>query len=216
MQFSQKWKFSYYLLLIIKCLLYREYKYRKKVPLGNNFMFHFWLKCQRHPANGKGVCLCVCVCLCMCVCVSVCMCVCVCMSLCACVASCDGAEQQWREHPKQLQAAGGRVSLPAAHHSLSAAQQLQTETESQAGVEALQGPQVQVHDKDKTKQHRSGQNCNVKQLILILQLNILVLKWTAFCQYFNVSVLYYQWMSLQPGQKLLSSGDLDLHRSHSN
>lgn len=58
------------------------------------------------------------------------------------VAACDGAEPGWRDHQEQLQDAGRRVSPSAAHHCVSAAQQLQTETESQAGVETLQEPQV--------------------------------------------------------------------------
>lgn len=105
------------------------------------------------------------------------------------VAACDGAEQRRRDHQEQLQAAGGRVPPPAAHHCVSTAQQLQTETESQAGVEALQEPQVQ--DQDQTKAHStvgcplrprlhlvliSGQTFGFKGLIQILQLNTSVLK----------------------------------------
>ena len=59
------------------------------------------------------------------------------------IAACDGAQQRWRDHQEQLQAVGGAVRPAATHHRVSAAQQLQTETESQAGVEALQDPQVQ-------------------------------------------------------------------------
>lgn len=70
------------------------------------------------------------------------------------VAACDGAEQWWQDHQEQLQAAGGCVSPSAAHHRVSPAQQLQTETESQAGVEALQEPQVQ--SQVQTREHSSG------------------------------------------------------------
>lgn len=70
------------------------------------------------------------------------------------VAACDGAEQWWRDHQEQLQAAGIRVSPSAAPHPVSAAQQLQTETESQAGVETLPEPQVQ--GQVQTSEHSSG------------------------------------------------------------